>query len=644
MHEFHAYNPDLPQIITSFKGNQKLILGGFRYNIHHIKEGVKTWRCVCAKKLTGTRSWCKGRAETWDNDSKGIPKGEHNHSTEHELAELEFFKSQMILAAISEPTADLSTLIDEAAKFLSEGLNFGNRESMKKSLLVARKSVESGEFNLGKHRTISSGGQQRSLSSSTGKKKGAGGGGTTAHQSGKSAAAISAPKGTVASKSVPVSSLLSVSAVPMPSSSKFPSPSSFKCSAASSTDGIATSFDTSGAASCSNTSGYGTLSSSGLADEDSATHGIGWMDLSGETGNFLTSTQHHSHANNAPTGMNGGSANANLLGVEGNPSSSSTDQQQLLAAALFAAAMLGNPSPTPSTTIAETFSTTLGNSNSNTTGGFQQHQHTVGEMMMSMMMPSSNNNKSTKRGSARSSATAAAAVAGVGAVQAKQQREPSQTATANGTLTNSRNAAINARKKTARVNCILNKLSTKAAEKSVSPSPSSNNSESSSVAKVADSVDSEQKDTETQREKQLVTVATQTDRDMVANEDEELKGTRKRKSDENAPFGRAKQQNGNEKEGTEKRKVLCCCCCEESELNGLEMPLGCKRRVLKTEQNGTTTKQQQMSKQEEEEEMVEQESDLEEELFENDHEIKLEIAEEEEEHPQKKKGSKGEDL
>lgn len=33
-----------------------------------------------------------GRAETWDTDSKGIPKGEHNHTTEHDLAELEYFK------------------------------------------------------------------------------------------------------------------------------------------------------------------------------------------------------------------------------------------------------------------------------------------------------------------------------------------------------------------------------------------------------------------------------------------------------------------------------------------------------------------------------------------------------------------------
>nr|CAD2187179.1 unnamed protein product [Meloidogyne enterolobii] len=131
--------------------NQKLILGGYRYNIHHVKDGVnnKTWRCVCAKKLTGARSWCKGRAETWEGDTKGIPKGEHNHQTEHDLAELEYFKSQLIFAAISEPTTDLNLLIDEATKFLSPGLSFGNRESMKKSLIVARKSAESGELVLG---------------------------------------------------------------------------------------------------------------------------------------------------------------------------------------------------------------------------------------------------------------------------------------------------------------------------------------------------------------------------------------------------------------------------------------------------------------------------------------------------------------
>lgn len=84
MHQFHRYDPAQPRTVTSFKGkcfcliqmpfivlsgNQKLIFEGYRYNIHHIvpAKGVKTWRCVCAKKLNGSRSWCKGRGllEFW---------------------------------------------------------------------------------------------------------------------------------------------------------------------------------------------------------------------------------------------------------------------------------------------------------------------------------------------------------------------------------------------------------------------------------------------------------------------------------------------------------------------------------------------------------------------------------------------------
>jgi hypothetical protein len=45
-----------------------------------------------AKKLTSARSWCKGRAETWEDDSHGMAKGEHNHQAEHDVAELEYFK------------------------------------------------------------------------------------------------------------------------------------------------------------------------------------------------------------------------------------------------------------------------------------------------------------------------------------------------------------------------------------------------------------------------------------------------------------------------------------------------------------------------------------------------------------------------
>lgn len=46
---------------------------------------------------------------------------------------LQYIQSQLIFAAIAEPQADLNLLMDEASKFLSKGLNFGNRESMKKS-------------------------------------------------------------------------------------------------------------------------------------------------------------------------------------------------------------------------------------------------------------------------------------------------------------------------------------------------------------------------------------------------------------------------------------------------------------------------------------------------------------------------------
>uniref|UniRef100_A0A183C104 FLYWCH-type domain-containing protein n=1 Tax=Globodera pallida TaxID=36090 RepID=A0A183C104_GLOPA len=150
MHQFQRYDSNRPRTVTSFKGNQKLIFEGYRYNIHHIvpTKGVKTWRCVCAKKLTCSRSWCKGRAETWDEDGQGISKGEHNHPAEHEVAELEYFKSQLILAAIASPNANLNELIDEAIGFMSEGVSFGSRESLKKSLTVARKAAENGGFKL----------------------------------------------------------------------------------------------------------------------------------------------------------------------------------------------------------------------------------------------------------------------------------------------------------------------------------------------------------------------------------------------------------------------------------------------------------------------------------------------------------------
>uniref|UniRef100_A0A0K0ELY7 FLYWCH-type domain-containing protein n=1 Tax=Strongyloides stercoralis TaxID=6248 RepID=A0A0K0ELY7_STRER len=155
MYNFERYDPDKPRMVTSFKGNQKLIFEGYRYNIHHIvpTKGVKTWRCVCAKKLTSARSWCKGRAETWDSDTQGLAKGEHNHDPEHEVAELEYFKSQLIMAAIACPNVLLNDLIAEAQQYMTEGLQFTSKDSLKKSLTIARKSSENGGFKFRNYKT-----------------------------------------------------------------------------------------------------------------------------------------------------------------------------------------------------------------------------------------------------------------------------------------------------------------------------------------------------------------------------------------------------------------------------------------------------------------------------------------------------------
>ncbi|CEF62844.1 Zinc finger, FLYWCH-type domain-containing protein [Strongyloides ratti] len=155
MYNFERYDPDKPRMVTSFKGNQKLIFEGYRYNIHHIvpTKGVKTWRCVCAKKLTSARSWCKGRAETWDSDTQGLAKGEHNHDPEHEVAELEYFKSQLIMAAIACPNVPLNDLIAEAQQYMTEGLQFTSKDSLKKSLTIARKSSDNGGFKFRNYKT-----------------------------------------------------------------------------------------------------------------------------------------------------------------------------------------------------------------------------------------------------------------------------------------------------------------------------------------------------------------------------------------------------------------------------------------------------------------------------------------------------------
>jgi hypothetical protein len=58
------------------------------------------------------------------------------------------FQSQLILAAIANPNTPLNDLIDEASSHMSTGVTFGSRDSLKKSLTVARKSAENGGFRL----------------------------------------------------------------------------------------------------------------------------------------------------------------------------------------------------------------------------------------------------------------------------------------------------------------------------------------------------------------------------------------------------------------------------------------------------------------------------------------------------------------